>query len=138
MVRFEPVLGAVNVRTCDRLTRLCFFFVDTFAGGFVFTGAFADALIGDTGTTLVPRSRHSTAQIAVINTAVMTNSAMVSFFSDKAAHFNRANFNHQSRDVEHVTGPYVTLHSVQVDELRVIAPGTALGEGIAQGANEFV
>ncbi len=78
MLRFEPVLGAVNPCARDRLMRLCFVFVDTFAGGFAFTGAFADALIGDTGTTLVPRSRHSTAQIAVINIAVMTNSAMLS------------------------------------------------------------
>ena len=143
MVLFEPVLGAVNPYARDRLARFCFLTLAgalalTFAGAFALIVAFADALIGDTGTTLVPRSRYSTAQIAVINTAAMTNSAMVSFFSDKTAHFNRANINHHTRDIQDVTGPDVTFCCCQVDELCVIAPGTALGEGIAQGANEFV
>jgi hypothetical protein len=108
------------------------------AAGLALTTAFADAFAGDTGTTLVPRSRYSTAQIPVISNAVMTTRMMVSFFSDKGAHFNRANVNHHTRDVEHVTGPDITLSRVKVDELCIIAPGTALGEGIAQGTNEFV
>ena len=136
MLLFEPVLGAVNPYARDRLARFCFL---TFAGALALTlaltGVFTsvDAVVGVTGTTLVPRSRYSTAQIAVINTAAMTISAMVSFFSDKTAHFN-----HHTRDIEHVTGPDIAFRRCQVDELCVIAPGTALGEGIAQGANEFV
>lgn len=112
MRRFEPEVGALNVRVCDRLTCLCFLALTlalVLVGAFALIVVFADALIGDTGTTLVPRSRYSTAQIAVINTAAMTISAMVSFFSDKTAHFNRANVNHHTRDIEDVTGSHVAL-----------------------------
>lgn len=111
MLRFEPVCGAVNPCERDRLTRFALTLALTLVliAGLALTTAFADALIGDTGTTLVPRSRYSTAQIDVISTAAMTNSAMVSFFSDKTAHFNRANVNHHTRDVEHVTGSHVAF-----------------------------
>ncbi len=114
MVRFEPVCGAVNPCARDRLTRLLLLALAlaltlALAAGLALTTAFADALIGDAGTTLVPRSRYSTAQIPVISNAVMTTRMMVSFFSDKGAHFNRANVNHHTRDVEHVTGSHVAL-----------------------------
>ncbi len=110
MLRFEPVCGAVNPCARDRLTRLLLLTLAlALAAGLALTTAFADAFAGDTGTTLVPRSRYSTAQIPVISNAVMTTRMMVSFFSDKGAHFNRANLNHHTRDIEHVTGSHVAL-----------------------------
>ncbi len=112
MLRFEPDCGAVNPCARDRLTRLLLLALAlalALAAGLALTTAFADALIGDAGTTLVPRSRYSTAQIPVISNAVMTTRMMVSFFSDKSAHFNRANVNHHTRDIKDVTGSHVAL-----------------------------
>ncbi len=109
MLRFEPDWGAVNPYERDRLTRLTLALAFALVTGLAFATAGPDALIGDAGTTLVPRSRYSTAQIPVISNAVMTTRMMVSFFSDKGAHFNRANVNHHTRDVEHVTGSHVAL-----------------------------
>lgn len=110
MLRFEPDWDAVNPYERDRLTRLTLALAFALVTGLAFATAGPDALIGDTGTTLVPRSRYSTAQIPVISNAVMTTRMMVSFFSDKGAHFNRANVNHHTRDVEHVTGSHVALY----------------------------
>lgn len=123
MRRLEPVCGAVKVRTRERVTLLTFVFCLALTCALALTGALTLTCLGAMGTTLLPRSRHSTAQIPVMSTATMAMSAMVALFSVKSVHLNDETWNS-----EHVTVSNIDFGCCEFDQLCIVTPCTTLCE----------
>jgi hypothetical protein len=99
ILRFPPLVGAVNPRTCDRDVCLCFFALCTFfTTGLAFTCTCFSFLNVGTGIALLPLSFHSTHQINTINAAVRVANAIAMVRLLIQLTFNRRNTHNHTRN----------------------------------------